>query len=314
MTSIILILFAGLFLLYIGAEGLVRGSSHLALRLGLTPLVVGLTVVAYGTSSPELVVSLKAALDENGGISVGNIVGSNICNIGFILGLSAVIRPLRIDVQVVRLQIPFMIVVSLLLFLFLLNGRLSRMEGVFLFTAIVSYTAYTIYLAHKENRPSGARGRANFSGGTQKVWWWVPALILIGLAILILGAHVFVGGAVALAQTLGIRQAVMGLTVVAVGTSLPELATTIVASARRQADIAVGNVVGSNIFNILGIMGLASIAKPIAAPGITHLDLLLMSGMSAATLPLMRTGFLLNRWEGSILVAAYLGYVYHLVS
>lgn len=301
----------GLCLLYVGAEGLVRGSAALALRLGLTRLVIGLTVVAYGTSSPELVVSVKAALDGNGAIALGNIVGSNICNIALILGLSALVNPLRIHAQVVRLQIPIMIAASLVLSMLLIDGQLNRFEGLGLFCGSVAYTIYSIYLARKETNKS-LNERDTVRIPTRKPWAYL-LLVMAGFAMLVLGANLFVSGAISMAKNLGVSQAIIGLTIVALGTSLPELATSLVAAVRKEGDIAVGNVVGSNIFNILTILGLASLVRPIEIGGISVVDLIVMIVTGALALPLMWTGFLLNRWEGAFLLAIYCGYIYYLL-
>lgn len=313
MVLILTHLTVGLCLLYIGAEGLVRGSSSLALRLGLTRLVIGLTVVAYGTSSPELVVSVKATLDGNGAISLGNIVGSNICNIALILGLSALVSPLRVHAQVVRLQIPIMIAASLILSILLIDGQLNRFEGLGLFCGSVAYTIYSIYLARKEtNKSLNEKLRDTVRIPTRKPWVDL-IFVVIGFAMLVLGANLFVSGAVSMAKNLGVSQALIGLTIVALGTSLPELATSLVAAVRREGDIAVGNVVGSNIFNILAILGLASLIRPIQMGGISVVDLIVMIVTGALALPLMWTGFLLSRWEGTFLLAAYCGYIYYLL-
>jgi len=303
----------GLCLLYIGAEGLVRGSSTLALRLGLTRLFIGLIVVAYGTSSPELVVSIKASLDGNGAISLGNVIGSNICNIALILGLSALLSPLRVHVQVVRLQIPIMIVASLVLCLLLLDGQLNRFEGLGLFCGSVAYTMYSIYLARKETNESFNKELRDTVRIPTRKPWVDFVFVLAGFAMLVLGANLFVSGAVSMAKNLGVSQALIGLTLVALGTSLPELATSLVSAVRKEGDIAVGNVVGSNIFNILAILGIASLICPIESGGISVVDLIVMVVIGAFALPMMWSGFLLNRWEGAFLLAIYCGYIYYLL-
>lgn len=304
---------AGLCLLYIGAEGLVRGSSSLALRLGLTRLVIGLTVVAYGTSSPELVVSVKASLDGNGAISLGNIIGSNICNIALILGLSALLSPLRVHVQAVRLQIPIMIAASLVLYLLLLDGQLNRFEGIGLFSGSVAYTIYSIYLARRESDEAIKKVLGDTVRIPTRKPWVDLVFVLTWFAMLVLGANLFVSGAISMAKNLDISQAIIGLTIVALGTSLPELATSLVAAARKEGDIAIGNVVGSNIFNILAILGLASLVRPIEIGGISVVDLIVMIVTGALALPMMWSGFLLNRWEGAFLLAVYCGYIYYLL-
>lgn len=313
MSSIVFSLAGGLFFLYIGAEGLVRGSASLALRLGLTRLVIGLTVVAFGTSSPELVVSIKAALDGNSTISLGNVIGSNICNIALILGLSGLISPIRIHAQVVRRQIPVMIIVSVVLTLMLMDGNLSRLEGMGLFFGIIAYTVYSIYLARKETNLSGDEKTGDTSIKPQRKLFLDLLFVIVGLAMLVVGASLFVSGAVSLAQILGIRQSVIGLTIVAIGTSLPELATSLVASVKKEGDMAIGNVVGSNIFNILAILGVSSLLRPMEMGDIGMFDLFVMLVMAILVLPMARTGFLLTRREGTILLAIYCGYIYYLL-
>ena len=313
MSSIIVSLAVGLLLLYVGAEGLVRGSASLALRFGLTKLAVGLTIVAFGTSSPELVVSVKAALDGNGAISLGNVIGSDICNIALILGLSALVRPLKVNAQVVRIQIPIMIGATFALALMLLDGRLQRLEGLGLFGGIIVYTWFSIYLARKEASKS-LKGELDPTFQIRARKTWLDGLfILTGLAALVVGGGLFISGAVSLAETLGVNQAVIGLTIVAAGTSIPELATSLVASIRKEGDIAVGNVVGSNIFNIFGILGIAALLRPIEMGGIQTADLIVMIVVAILILPMARTGFTLTRWEGTILLAVYSGYIYYLL-
>lgn len=313
MMQAFVFLSAGIFGLYLGAEGLVRGSVALALQLGLSRLVIGLTVVAFGTSTPELVVSVKASLDGLYAISLGNVVGSNICNIALILGTSALIQPLRIDAQVVRLQIPIVILVSILLTVFLLDGGISRLEGACLFLGILVHMGYSLYLARKEK--SGLAGEPSGATTTEapvgRVW---VSLVFVagGLGLLIAGAQFFLTGAVSLARNLGVSEAFIGLTIVALGTSLPELATSMMAALRKEGDIAVGNVVGSNIFNILCILGIASLVHPIEMGGVRMIDIAVMLGIAILVLPMARTGFRLNRWEGAGLLAMYGGYIYFL--
>jgi cation:H+ antiporter len=308
-----LFLSAGIFGLYLGAEGLVRGSVALALQLGLSRLVIGLTVVAFGTSTPELVVSVKAALDGLYGISLGNVAGSNICNIALILGISAVIQPLRIDAQVVRLQIPIMILVSILLTVLLLDGGIGRLEGACLFLGIVAYTGYSLYAARKEN-PNADGNTSDLPAKAPAGRIWVSLLFVAGgLGLLMAGAQFFLTGAVSLARNLGVSEAFIGLTIVALGTSLPELATSMMAALKKEGDIAVGNVVGSNIFNILCILGVTSLVHPIEMGGIRMIDMGVMLGVAILVLPMARSGFRLNRWEGAILLAAYGGYISYLL-
>jgi cation:H+ antiporter len=312
MVSILLSLLTGLALLYFGAEGLVKGSSSFALRLGVSPLMIGLTIVAYGTSMPELVVSSKAALDGYGGIAIGNIVGSNIFNIAVTLGLSALIRPLRVNLQVIRLDMPVMIIASLLLLAFFQDITLTRAEGLLLTLGIVIYTVGMIYIARKEpEKKTTEEPQASIPGKHRNIAFNF-IFIAGGFALLVLGARFLVDGSVKLAELWGVSRAVIGLTIIAAGTSLPELATSVIAAIHNETDIAIGNVVGSNIFNILGILGVSTLLAPLNGIGISMFDIYVMIGTAVLLLPLMRTGFVLNRWEGGVLLCVYGGYLYYL--
>jgi cation:H+ antiporter len=296
-------------LLFIGAEGLVRGSSSLALRAGLSRLMVGLTIVAFGTSSPELVVSVKATLSQQGDIAVGNVVGSNIFNIAVILGITALLCPIPVHRQIIRIDAPIALALTGLLIVLLLNDSLGRLEGLLLFTGIVAYTVMNVLVARRE---AGAGGNGNDTSApdVSRHWSIDTLFILGGLGILILGSRLLVDHSVLLARGFGISEAVIGLTIVAAGTSMPELATSVVAAARKQPDIAIGNVVGSNVFNILGILGVASIVSPLHAPGISWMDYAVMMTFTVLLLPLLYTGRILHRLEGLALLALYGGYLF----
>lgn len=313
MMLILISLAAGLVLLYFGAEGLIRGASSLALRLGITPLVVGLTVVAFGTSAPELVVSTKAAYLGQGGIAVGNVVGSNIFNIAVILGLSALIRPLRIRVQLLKFDMPVMLGVSLLCWALFRDGQLSRPEAALLFAGILAYTVINVVMARRETSKVVEK---EFEEGTphKSRNAGIDLLLVVGgLTLLVLGARFFVSGAIDLARLWGISEAVIGLTIVAAGTSLPELATSLIAAFRKEDDIAIGNIVGSNVFNILAILGVSGMITPLSTGGVTPVDFGVMLGVAFLLLPLMHTGLRLARWEGAVFVALYGGYVWWLL-
>lgn len=313
LLEIILYLSGGILMLYAGAEGLVRGSSSLALRVGIAPLVVGLIVVSLGTSSPELVVSLKAALEGNGNISLGNVVGSNIANIALILGVAAIIRPMKVLAQVVKREIPIMIFVSLILVLFLIDHQLSFIEGIVFSIGIVVYSFISVYLAKKENNKLIEE---EFVEGISKKplnKWLAIVFIIAGLSLLIFGANLFLEAAVEIAKIFGLSQAVIGLTIIAIGTSLPELVTSAVASFKNEADIAIGNAVGSNIFNIFLILGITAIVIPINAEEISGVDIIVMLITAVIILPLSWTGFVLKRWEGVLLLTGYLVYLYYLI-
>ena len=297
-----------LLLLFAGAEFLVRGGSSSAIRLGLSPLVVGLTVVAFGTSSPELVVSIKSALVGQGDIAIGNVVGSNSFNIGVILGLTALICPLPVHRQIIKMDAPIALGLAILLPILLLGGTLSRWEAALLFAGILAYMGLNIHLARRaSNEPETYDAPGT---GVLKHWSLDILFILGGLGILVLGSRLLVDNSVSLARTLGISEAVIGLTIIAAGTSMPELATSVVAAFRKQADIAVGNVVGSNVFNILGILGVAGLVKPLQSSGVTLTDYGFMIGFSLLLIPLLYTGRVLHRLEGALLLAIYGVYLF----
>lgn len=302
------LLAVGLLALYLGGEALIGGASRLALKLGVTPLVVGLTVVAFGTSAPELFVSLGASLDGLGDVSLGNVVGSNIANIGLILGISCLIRPIHIDAKLIKLDLPILLVASLALVLVLWNGAVSRLDGGVLVVCLLLYLAFTVWEAGRE--PDKVQDEL-VSAAPPSPGSLPRDLLLIagGLIILVLGANWFVDGAVALAQIAGLSQAFIGLTVVAVGTSLPELAVSALAARKGQGDIAVGNVVGSNLFNILAILGITALVAPLTRGGMLWGDLATMVLMTAILLPLLLLRPHLSRGHGVMLLVMYALYV-----
>jgi cation:H+ antiporter len=316
--SVLALLGLGLALLIAGAELLVRGASRLALRFGITPLVVGLTVVAFGTSSPELAVSVQAGLAGQAGIAAGNIVGSNTFNVLFILGMAALILPLAVSQQLVRLDVPLMIGVSLLFWVMALDGRIGRFDGLLLVAGIVGYTLLAIRQGRREGPAIEAQYAQEFGVADGRLGRLPAQLALIaaGLALLVLGATWLVDSAVAIARALDVSEVVIGLTIVAAGTSLPEVATSIVAALRGERDIAVGNVVGSNIFNLLGIGGIAALVTPgglEVAPALVRFDLPVMLAAAFACLPIFATGHLIARWEGALFVVYYAAYVTFLI-
>ena len=313
--QIALYIFGGSIGLFIGAEGLVRGASSLAIKLGISPLVVGLTIVAFSTSSPELVVSIKAAIEGNPGIVVGNVVGSNICNIALILGLASMISPISVKSQVVKREIPIMIIVSLILVLILLDDAISRLEGIFMVVGIIAYVilGYMYSIKEKDNVEIVKEFAESIPKSPYKIWQAL-LLILAGSCFLVFGSNLFVDGAVAVAEKFEVSQAVIGLTIVALGTSFPELATSIVASLKSENDIAIGNAVGSNVFNILSILGISSLVRPIANTGITMVDLSIMMFFTILILPLSRSEFTLRRWEGGVLFCGYIAYMIYLIN
>lgn len=308
----------GLGMLVVGAELLVRGAAKLALTFGISPLVVGLTVVAYGTSSPEMAVSVQSAISGQADIAVGNVVGSNIFNVLFILGVSALIIPLIVNQQLVRQEVPIMVGTSLLLAALAWDGGLSRIEGLILTSLLAVYTIFLIVQSRRLGTVPGELVQT--VGGAGSGWDSKLAaqisLIVAGLALLVLGANWLVGAAVTIAKHLGVSEMVVGLTIVAAGTSLPEVATSIMAAIRGQRDIAVGNVVGSNIFNILGVLGLSAVMAPsglIVAPAMIAFDIPAMLAVAIACLPVFFTGNLIARWEGAIFFGLYVAYTAYLV-
>jgi cation:H+ antiporter len=305
-------LIGGSLFLYFGAEGLVKGSSSIAIRRGITPLVVGLTIVSFGTSSPELVVSVSAAIRGNAAIAFGNVVGSNICNIALIIGIAALIRPIQVSLKVIKTDIILMIVATFVLIFMILDNHIGRIEGLVLFAGIIIYNVYTLYNAkkHKANNDKN-------KGNPREKKWLDFFLILGGLIILVVGANLFLTGAINIAELLGVSDVIIGLSVVALGTSLPELATSLVASIKKEGDISIGNAVGSNIFNILCILGVAAIIMPISLVGdnsINYIDISVMILVSIVFLPLAWTKLEVSRLEGAFLLFIYFGYIYYMYS
>lgn len=321
MVTTIILFVIGLGLLILGAESLVRGASRLAALMGVSPLVIGLTIVAFGTSSPELVVSLQSSIIGQSDIALGNIVGSNIFNVLFILGISAMIAPLTVSQQLVRLDVPIMILVSILTLIFSYSGKISSIEGIIMFLGGVSYTGFLIFQGRKEEtefvqqeyiREYGIHDQKKI-GGSSAI---NIVLIAGGLLLLIIGSRWFLNGAVSLARNFGVSEFVIGLTMVAAGTSLPEVATSIVAAIRGERDIAVGNVVGSNIFNILAVLGLSAVFAPggvNVSSSALHFDIPVMIAVAVACLPIFFTGNVIARWEGLLFFGYYLAYVAYLI-
>ncbi len=316
--STLLLLAAGFVALVVGGEILVRGASHLAGALGISPLVIGLTVVAFGTSAPELAVGVASALGGEPDIAVGNVVGSNIANVLLVLGLAALVTPLAAGIRVVRREVPIMIAASLVFWLMALSGSIQRIEGLFLVAAIVVYTVSLVRGARREEQQApveevetGARTeRAPRALGTN------VAFVVAGLVGLVLGAGWIVDGATAVATALGIPEIVIGLTIVAVGTSLPEITTSVVAGLRGHRDLAVGNVVGSCIFNLLMVLGVTALVSPepvMVAPALLAVDVPLMVATAVACLPIFYTGLTVDRREGIMLLAFYVAYIVYLL-
>jgi len=318
MIFYIAICLIGFVLLYFGAEWLVKGSSSLARSLGVTPIVIGLTVVAFGTSAPELVVSLISSIQGKSMIAVGNVIGSNICNIALVLGLSAVFNPIKSDPVVVRRDIPIMLAISAYLLVLTMNSTLGRVEGATLFGGIILYTIMNYSLAKKETT-----GAAEIESELNEIGFVASRprqifLIAAGIAGVVLGAQVVVDNAVKIMTILGVSEKFIGLTIVAFGTSLPELATSVVAALRGEMDISIGNLVGSNVFNIMSVLGAASLVRPIPIPGGFFesglwIDYLVMMFTSFLPWLMMRKDFTVKRSDGLILLLCYVGYLTYLI-
>ncbi|MBC5623522.1 calcium/sodium antiporter [Butyricimonas hominis] len=304
----VLLVVASLAVLYFGADFLVKGSSSLAVRLGISPLVVGLTVVAFGTSAPELLVSVQSALDGTPGIAVGNVMGSNIFNICVILGISAMIYPLRVNPRLIRFDMPVMLLATVLFVVIFRNGVFARWAGILFFAGICAYMVYCIYKAKR-----GEVAETDEEIRPTKSWVLDIVFMVAGLGLLVWGSGLLVDNAVVIAKTLGWSEAVIGLTIVAAGTSMPELATSVVAAVKGRTDIAIGNVVGSNIFNLLAVLGLTATIAPVETNQINWLDMGVMVGSSLLLLPFMRTGFRIGRGEGIVLFAIYAAYTLYLL-
>jgi cation:H+ antiporter len=325
MTATVLIFFCiGLVLLIVGADLLVAGASRIAGRLGISPLVIGLTIVAFGTSAPELAVSTTGALAGQADLAVGNVVGSNIFNVLFILGLAALVAPLTVQVQLVRIDVPIMIAACGLCWLFALDGDISRIDGAILAAGIITYTFMLIRMSRRESAEVAAAAAKVEAAqppeaASRGLLERIPVQLLMiggGLTALVFGSRWLVEGAVAVAHSLGISELVISLTIVAAGTSLPELATSVLAAFRGQRDIAVGNVVGSNIFNILCVLGFSAVIAPkgiAVAPAALTFDIPVMTAVALACLPLFITGGVVSRWEGLVFVLYYIAYTVYLV-
>lgn len=306
--ALTLVLFvAGLLILVGGAESLVRGSSALALRLGITPLVIGLTVVAFGTSSPELAVSIESALSGNSSIALGNVIGSNVANIGLILGITAMIRPMSVQPSLLKEQIPLMIVISFVIWYMASDMAITFWDGFILVAALIGFLVHS-YRSSKGKEDAEEELPCDVQTLKDKTWFCI-LLILIGLAGLIGGGMLFVRSAVEIAHIYNVDEAIIGLTIVAIGTSMPELATSVVAAVRKESDIAIGNIVGSNIFNILAILGIASLISPLSGTGFSTGDYLVMISFAVILLPMAWSGRTLSRPEGTVLLLGYLSYM-----
>ncbi|HBL54395.1 MAG TPA: sodium:calcium exchanger [Deltaproteobacteria bacterium] len=312
LLMIVLYITGGLVLLYFGADWLVQGAITLALHLGLSPLIVGLTVVALGTSVPEALVSVQAAIGHQGGIAVGNVVGSNILNIALILGLSALISPLKVDSHLVKADVPLLAGATFMLVVLLEDFHISRMEGAFLLLCISGYVTGNIMTVKRTSPEENKIDGMDVPENPSNTMWRDIGLLIVGIITLGFGANFLVTGAVDLARIWGLSEALIGLTIVSIGTGTPELATAMMAAYRKSPDLAIGNAVGSNLFNIMFVLGLAGLVAPLDATGIQTSDLYVMLAVTLLLLPTVWTGRVLDRKEGFLFLAIYVGYLYYL--
>ena len=312
LIMIAIYIIGGLILLYFGANWLVQGAITLSLHLGLSPLIVGLTVVALGTSLPEALVSVQAAIGHQGGIAIGNVVGSNILNIALILGLSAFFSPLKVDSHLVKADIPLLAGATFMLVVLLEDFHISRMEGAFLLLCIVGYVAGNIMTVKRTSPEENKIEGVEVPEDHRKNFWRDISFLFIGLIALAFGSNFLVTGAVDLARIWGLSEALIGLTIVSIGTGTPEMATALMAAYRKRSDLAIGNAVGSNLFNIMFVLGIAALVAPLDGKGISSIDLYVMLGVTFLLLPTVWTGRILDRKEGFLFLAIYVGYLYHL--
>lgn len=304
-----LFLIGGLIILTAGAELLVSGSSRLATRLGISPLLVGLTIVAFGTSAPELAVSIQSATSDRSALALGNVIGSNIANIGLVLGLTALITPIRIERQLLKKQIPLVIVSSLFMGLLLLDDQIDFSDGIFLTSGLLIYLIISYGQVDKEFEAQELVIDTSKAIKEVRATSLNMVCIIAGLVMLVLGSRVFVDNAVTFAQLIGLSEAAIGLTLVAVGTSIPELATCLIAARKNQPDIAIGNVIGSNLFNILCVLGVTALIAPILGDQFALVDFAIMVLFSLILLPLAWTDLTLSRMEGLFLLSGYVVYL-----
>jgi cation:H+ antiporter len=304
----VVLLAVGLIVLAAGAEALIRGAVRVARALGVSPFIVGFTVLGFGTSAPELVVSLSAALGGSSEIALGNVVGSNIANVGLVLGAAAVVAPLAARMRLLKAEVPLVIGASLLLWALCRDGRLDRTDGAILLTGFGGLVAYMYRCARAE--PPEVKEELGLAVADKMRVWVAVLLVVVGLGGLIGGAHLMVTAAVELARGLGVSEWLIGLTVVAVGTSLPELAAAVVGALRGEADIVLGNVAGSNLFNVLLILGATVVVQPMGVPATARpVELPVMTGFAALLMLVVANGLRVHRWEGALLLAAYAGFV-----
>lgn len=315
-----LIFLAGLILLYFGAEWLIKGAASLALQYGIRPMVVGITVVALGTSMPEFIINFFAALSNQDGLALGNIVGSNICNVAMILGLSALMMPLAVAPSVLRREYPIMLAVMVLFYVLALDGRIGKLDGLLLLAGLGGFFFYLLVdTRQQKRRPAEVEEAADEPAVEAPAVkapprWHKVGVLVLGIAGLAVGAKLMVQAAVTVAHTMGVSPVVIGLTVVAVGTSLPELAASVVSALRREADISIGNILGSNLLNVLFVVGLVSVIRPLdVETEALQLHFPVMIAFSLLLLPFAWSRNTISRWEGGVMLAGFAGYVVYIV-
>jgi cation:H+ antiporter len=314
--STVLIFAAGLVILTIGGELLVRGSSKIAALMGISPLVIGLTVVAFGTSSPELAVSISSAINKQPDLVIGNVVGSNIFNILLILGLSAVVTPLVVAQQLIKTEIPLLIAMSIAVVVFSADGLIGRLEGLILFAGLIAYVFFVIRESRRESREIAEQYSREYKKENKPRGSHLLNIILIlaGLALLVYGSHLLVESAVVISRYFGVSELVIALTIISAGTSLPEVATSVIASIKGETDIAAGNIIGSCIFNLLAVLGLTSLVFPISvSEAAIRFDIPVMTAAAVASLPILFSGYLISRWEGALFLFYYFAYILYLI-
>jgi cation:H+ antiporter len=314
MSVALLLLTVGFLVLGFGAELMVRGSSTIALKLGVTPLVIGLTVVAFGTSAPELAVSIQSTLSGRSPLALGNVIGSNIANIGLILGLMAIIRPINIEQELVKKQIPLVIASSVLLWLLLIDGEIGFVDGVFLCAGLVGFLLFSYKQAKLDEAACELIASNPIIAAPQKPTIFYVILLLVGILMLVYGSMLFVQSAIDMARILGVSEVIIGLSLVAIGTSVPELATSIAASIKGEYGLAVGNIVGSNLFNILGVLGITGLLDSIYGGEFGLIDFGVMLAYAVILLPFAWTNLQISRLEGFALLAGYVAYMLYIFS
>ncbi|MDO9254317.1 MAG: calcium/sodium antiporter [Bacteroidales bacterium] len=308
----IVFILISLILLYFGSSWLVKGSSSLALKAGISPFITGLTIVAFGASSPELFVSVNATISGHGNIAIGNVIGSNLFNICIILGIAALITPLKIKMQLLKIDILILILTTVAFMILFADRQISRFEGGILLLGLILYTIFKILFALKEKNAEVQIefGKSLPAQGIK--WYYSASLILLGIGVLIAGSQLLVNGALTIARFWGVGETIISLTFIAAGTSIPLLASTIIASIKKENDIAIGTIIGSGIFNILGVIGVSSIINPLSAIAISNIDLYVMTGVTLLLLQFYRTQYILKRDDGIFMIGMYLIYLYYL--